>query len=251
MKKVLLTFLLSLALFLNFSCSDSEDDAAPTITGFRVIAGGSAQSSITSGSFEAGTALTFEFQVNKTDNDLKKYTVEKAVGSGSYSEIKSENISGDSKTVQYSFTVDDASANTTIKLLFTAYDEDDLTATHEYTITIVSNLYSYDVTLGAHQNTTGSFFCAIGAAGTVYTVSGAKQNSSQVDLVYYWGATNKATLCSPDDSSLDDFNETLQVNEWATKNATRMHTVTAAQYSSVNNTSDITGLYNSSSAVSL
>jgi hypothetical protein len=77
-----------------------------------------------------------------------------------------------------------------------------------------------NVTLGDQDNSTGSSFASLD--GTVYNLADAKENSDKIDFVYYYGATNKATLCAPADETAAQVynNATYGVATWATRNAT-------------------------------
>jgi len=86
--------------------------------------------------------------------------------------------------------------------------------------------------LGAQAATAGSFFNASGNdGGTIMTVSQAPNNQAQVDFAYYYGATNKATIVSPDHTWAGTNEMTwgsVKMSTWTTKNATKFFKVTGA-----------------------
>lgn len=83
--------------------------------------------------------------------------------------------------------------------------------------------------LGSYTNQTlGSFFST--STGSVYLQADAKANQTAVDFVYFYGATNLATITAPDDADAATiFNgATNGLQTWTTKNATRFKTTNLA-----------------------
>lgn len=74
----------------------------------------------------------------------------------------------------------------------------------EISLTITTQLSSGPINafsmkiLGAQSAATGSSFASID--GSVYTLAEAKANQAKVDWMYYYGATDLATLAAPDDA---------------------------------------------------
>ena len=88
------------------------------------------------------------------------------------------------------------------------------------------NAFSMKI-LGAQGSATGSSFASID--GTVYNLADAKANSAKVDLMYYYGATDLATIAAPDDDhALTIFTGTSGLQNWVTKNATKFKLITDA-----------------------
>ncbi len=79
--------------------------------------------------------------------------------------------------------------------------------------------------LGSYQSTTGSSFAS--ADGAIYSLAEAKANQSKVDWMYFYGASDLATLAAPDDThaALVFNNATNGLQTWTTKNATRFRKV--------------------------
>ncbi len=75
--------------------------------------------------------------------------------------------------------------------------------------------------LGSHDNATnGSFYASLGdQTGAVYTVTTVAGNENKVDLVYFYGSSNAATLAAPNDADANTLSA-LGLTNWTTKNAT-------------------------------
>ncbi len=74
--------------------------------------------------------------------------------------------------------------------------------------------------LGSYQSSTGSSFASVD--GTIYSLAEAKANQSKVDWMYFYGASDLATIASPNDShaALVFNNATNGLQTWTTKNNT-------------------------------
>ncbi|PID94162.1 MAG: hypothetical protein CSA95_04505 [Bacteroidetes bacterium] len=97
-----------------------------------------------------------------------------------------------------------------------------------------------DKKLGDQNNTIGSSFASLD--GTVYSLEQAKENSEKIDFVYFYGATNKATLCAPSDEAAAQVynNPNNGVATWGTRNATlfKATEVTAEQFDAIPDDND-------------
>ena len=80
--------------------------------------------------------------------------------------------------------------------------------------------------LGAQGSSTGSSFASID--GTVYKIADAKANAAKIDWLYFYGATNLATLASPNDAAAASvFNDpTNGLATWSVRNNTLFKKVT-------------------------
>ena len=75
------------------------------------------------------------------------------------------------------------------------------------------------VLMGAQASTTGSFLDA--NTGNVYTQADANDNQELIDVIYYFGSSNAATLCAPNDETVNGGAGNLALCEsWTTHNAT-------------------------------
>ena len=80
--------------------------------------------------------------------------------------------------------------------------------------------------LGSYQSATGSSFAS--ADGSIYSLAEAKANQAKVDWMYFYGASDFATIASPNDShaALVFNNATNGLQTWTTKNNTLFRKVT-------------------------
>ena len=93
-------------------------------------------------------------------------------------------------------------------------------------------LVTHAITLGAQDHATGSFCASF--EGTVWTVGELKTGNhyAEVDIVYYYGATNKWALFSPKaivDADIS-WGGLVPVANWTTKNATKFRKAAATDY---------------------
>jgi len=119
----------------------------------------------------------------------------------------------------YHYTVPQ-NATAPVDVIVTATDDKAQTTTKTVTISITgtATIKSCDnMVLGSYDNTTGSFFSS--KTCDIYTVGEAKNNQSAVDFIYFYGATNHATLAAPNDADANTIS-TFELNTWSTKNAT-------------------------------
>ena len=111
----------------------------------------------------------------------------------------------------------------------TTEDENDLEERYDFEIAVEEievtgdPIITYsDKILGSYDNTSdGSSFASID--GTVYSWTDASSNSEKIDLVYFYGATNEATIAAPDDS---DAESVFDFSNWTTQNSTKFGTTT-------------------------
>ncbi len=138
----------------------------------------------------------------------------------------------------------------TYAISFIAEDKDGKKATETITVTVKEaaiELTSFTAVLmgGQTNTTTGSFLDA--DAGKVYLTADAKTNQSKVDVVYYFGSENKATLASPNDETVNGTgtNALSLTKGWTTQNATKFNTnpgITAAEFDAMTDDSKLEGV---------
>lgn len=119
--------------------------------------------------------------------------------------------------------IQDVTEETVIKVMAT--DKKNQSSALNFTIKLNGNtITSYNnIVLGAQTNATiGSSFASFD--GTVFNLTDAKNNSAKVDVIFFYGATNMATLSAP--SNLTDLNQVFTTasapSTWATKNETKL-----------------------------
>lgn len=187
---------------------------------------------VSSGTHEPGSTINFTFKLTD-DDELKSYSITKSVD-GNVSTLESEELSGTTKSVDFSYTFSEAAGKQVI-FTITVTDSDDEAVARAYTATLASGLDSYSAKLlGAQSSSTGSFLAT--TTGTVYTIADAKTNSDKVDLVYFYGASNFATLAAPNDTDAATvYDGTNGLATWTVKNATKFKTTSM----SVQNFNDV------------
>jgi hypothetical protein len=108
----------------------------------------------------------------------------------------------------------------------TLWDKNDKSTTISFTVTTEAaapdiTVYT-DVILGSQTNNQdGSFFASLD--GTVYNQAEAKINYDKVDFLYYYGASNLATIASPDDADAATIynNAVNGLQTWTDLNSTK------------------------------
>jgi len=118
------------------------------------------------------------------------------------------------------------------KFFFKITDKEGQTKEIGFTVTTTAgaspiNTFSMKI-LGAQGSSTGSSFASID--GNVYSLANAKTNAVKIDWLYFYGATNLATLASPADvDAATVFTDpTNGLATWAIKNDTKFKKVTDA-----------------------
>lgn len=202
-----------------FFASCTKDTTPPTINFLGGAGYTSSDATIDAGSdvkigitAQSGTAKLSSFVIKATHNNVSVT-------------VYDTTFSTDTYTRDFTITIDDLGET---RLTFTVTDKDGESAETSLVITAnqVDNISSYtQKILGSYNNATiGSSFAS--ADGTVYMMADARTNSSKVDWLYFYGATNLATLAAPDDAvAATIFNGTNGLQTWTTKNATRFRLV--------------------------
>jgi len=194
MKKI--NFLLSAALVATMgifsSCSSDDTHPVPSVS---FAYGG--QTGLTSISVVSGATPTISVTV-RASAEIKSITA----ASGPSSSVST--ISGYPKTDDFvndtldilSITLPAVTAAEVLQI--TVIDKDDQTTTATLAITVgTSGSLSSEntLTLGAQDNTTGSFAASLN--GTVYKTTQVAANVSSIDVIYYYGDTYSAMLAGP------------------------------------------------------
>jgi hypothetical protein len=87
------------------------------------------------------------------------------------------------------------------------------------------------VILSDIENPNGSSFFSLDE-NKLMQLSAAVAESEKVDLIYYYGISNKATLCAPSDEEVEVFedrNNTPIINRFATRNDTKLAMVSMSE----------------------
>jgi hypothetical protein len=236
---------------LSYSCGDETTGLAPDIT-FDDGA------EITLGQGVSSVAVTGKIVAEEKLDEVTLYKVTGTSETQIGSKITSFNAGTITTTddLNYNFRIELADITEDMSLKIEAVDKAAQTASKSISIKITSapalKAEFTAVIMGAQSSTKGS--CLDANTGTVYKISGdeAKTNASLVDMLYYYGSTNQATLAAPNDGTVDgtsgDFSWT---SSWSTKNATKFGesalsygSVTAGQVNAISGLSStkVTGL---------
>ncbi len=93
-----------------------------------------------------------------------------------------------------------------------------------------------NIKFGSWNDADGSFFASTegGAPYTVGQTATIPGNQAKIDFLYFYGATNKNTIASPDDADANTIND-LKLNLWTNKNQTRFNAsnLTVAQFNAI------------------
>jgi len=208
------------------SCSKNSDTAQPPTIHFLAGAGLiSADATVKSGaaisfgiSATAATGKLNHFLVQRTFNGKVSTAYDSTFSTASYSVTISGNAAGSPGTESWLFTITDNNGNSAaVSVIITttaAITYGDVTS---YTNTI----------LGSYNSTVGSSFAS--SNGTVYSLADAKANPTIIDWLYYYGATNYATIAAPDDADANTvFIGVNGLSTWSHRNATVFKKVTDA-----------------------
>ncbi len=130
--------------------------------------------------------------------------------------------------------IQDVTEETGIKVMAT--DKKNQTSALNFTIKVNgASISSYNnITLGAQTNATiGSSFASLN--GLVYNLTDAKTNSDKIDVVFFYGTTNLATLSAPSNSTLLDqvFTTASKPSTWTVQNGTKLEKRNALDFTTI------------------
>lgn len=238
MKKLALfvMFAITGSLFLA-SCSGGDDDTAekpkPTVT-WKTTAG----FKFADGTETAGNNISFGILATPSSGEkITRVVINLSVNGGANA------ILFDSTLKENSFNQDwidvklGELAGAKSKFTVTVTQSNDQTASSTFTITASSPARNTQVTanivLGAQATNTGSFFNPKQGSSGVMTIAAAAADQANTHVVYYMGATNKATFSAPNDAQITGVFSSM--SNWKTRNATvfKKTTMTAAQFDAI------------------
>ena len=183
---------------------------------------------------EPGGVLAFSWLATKGDANLVSFSVER--DNVTLAGYPDEDIDND--TYQATVQLEAPQNEGAYVYEFIVIDNDDLSASKSFTITVEQSggaINSWTSTLGAHQATEGSSFASI--TGEVYQMADAKTNSALIDFLYYYGASNLATIAAPDDATAATVfnNANTGLDTWSTNNSTKFKStsLTAAEFDAI------------------
>lgn len=250
MKKFNLLLLLvvtTLGLTTITSCSSSsEENALPTIS-FN-----------TEGVYEDVTGLALDapilFKMNldqsiDTKKNIKTLTV-KSISNNTINVDTLINVNKDNSLVSLNFYAS-STYETAEKFTFTIEDNAGVIVTKDITVTTMAadtvviepagTISSFTATLlGAQSNATqGSFLDA--HTGTVHLTSSAYTNAADIDLIYFYGNTQLASLVAPSNDFVNGGGTNLSLAVgMTTQNATvlALSTITATEFDAMSDAAD-------------
>ena len=149
----------------------------------------------------------------------------------------------------YDYTLVESQVGSSVVVEIEAVDEVNQVGTATFTITTQAAAINEYTTLlfGAQGNAEPGFYDAL--TNTQYTYANASANSSDVDLAYYWGATNNSTLAAMDDAGLNAVYTAVGLpieGNFATRNSTRFAatTLTAGDFTAITNEVQLLNSFN-------
>lgn len=240
---VLISFTLAVSGFFT-SCTDDTDTSfdKPTID---VVLDGTA----VTGTVEKteGTAVTFEikFTMGAAEDKLSKIRITSEISSKTFTIIDSTLDAGlfNGGDKDFVYTYKTSVGSSAEKLSF--YTEDTKSRTQEVVITVtpkaivaVGGFVTREIILmGAQDNATYGSSYSIDLNKALNLLS-AKDASSSVDFMYYYGNSNKATLGSPSSTDVQSVFSAARypntnVAGWATKNTTSFADATGTDFANV------------------
>lgn len=226
------------------SCKkDEETGPAPTISFSNYPTGAYEIDFATLGV----TTFDLSFVVSVTaEEEISTFTAKKKIGSSTTNLTAPADFEGKtSYTYNYLGTFLETDTYP-VFLIFTVTDKADQTTEHTFTVTKIITgtpigaINSYTgVTLGAQNATTGAFWAS--ASNSVYMLSSAAANCINVDICYFYGATNQATLGAPTNTNVQTVFSS--VASWTTKNNTIfIKNPGGFTFAGIDATTDISGL---------
>ena len=227
--------------------NDTEPEEAPTI---EFIGGGNFTS--TDKIVAPGDQVTSKVvaKSGQTGTNLERFTITVSMnGATPTTAFDTTDLSGESFEKEFSFFTSGLSGSSE-KWTYTIEDNRGRKTSTSYTITTSGsagtgtvNTFSTEL-LGSYQNSNPGFYAT--TTGTRYFRNTAVNNQAAIDFVYFYGATNEATLAAPNDPDANSISD-LKLNTWSTKNATVFKTtlLTAGAFDAITNSGDITTAYNS------
>lgn len=224
-----------------FSACDKDDDVVTDPPGIAFLGGETptgeerVDQDVT---LEVNTPFVFGISCDQTsDNKLRQVKIVRNYENVSSYTILDTSINASSFTIQYQvFSYPTVGME---DFTCTVWDSEDLNSTISFTVTTTpepSNITTYaDKILGAQGSTTGSSFAS--SDGNVYSLADAKANASEIDWLYYYGASNLATIAAPDDpDAATVFNNAQNgLQTWSVLNNTmfKLTTLSSADFNAI------------------
>jgi hypothetical protein len=219
------------------SCGEEEASAPPVITIDQASPVTASAGSVT---------LTGEIVAEGKLDQVKLFIVtgdaETQYGSA-YTSFKAGDITTtDDMNYIFRFDVDGLTESCSVKI--EATDKENQTSSKSVQVTVATGAAIDEFTailMGAQGSTTGSALDV--HTGTVYKL--AEATAANIDILYYYGSTNKATLVAPNDATVNggsgDFSWTAG---WGTQNPTKfgMSSLSASAFDAMDDDTELAAI---------
>jgi hypothetical protein len=186
---------------------------------------------------EEGSAITFNIRFTMGADKLKEVHLKSTISGKSYPildsvELDKGILNKGEEYIDFVYPTNVGVSEETFS--FTTKDTKDRSGS--FTLTIkpktkqsAGEFITKAITLlgGQNNETEGSFYSV--ALGKVLTIGAAKGQPGDVDFAYFYGSTNKATICAPSDTDGQTISYgKVKMSSWTTKNATKFAVVSSA-----------------------
>jgi hypothetical protein len=189
-----------------------------------------------------GDTVTYQMLIN-SDTELKTASMVVKFNSTVVASKDSTFPAGlEAAIINYGFIVPETMADgSVLSATFTAANTEQTVVSRTINIVIPpGEIFTYTAVIMAdlENPNVSSFYSA--EDNKLMNINAAIAASAEVDLIYYYGATNKATLCAPADLAVEAFDDSHGdpiVLKFATRNNTKLSlvTMTAAEFTAVAN----------------
>jgi hypothetical protein len=184
------------------------------------------------------------YSISITDNNtLKDVVISETQGGGTEAQLASYSLTGKSYSFNYAYHVP-VGFTGDIKIKFLV---DDASNTNSVTATVTVGATGIDynsysaVLLGSFGDPVGSFYGS--SNNVVYTKGPAASNATLVDMIFFYGSSNKYSLAAPSDAVFTSSITSLGVSGWSHRNVTNFKMTTLADFSAVTKGADIATAY--------
>lgn len=234
MKKLRFLFAILFMATVPFITSCTEDETATPPTIMLNAAPGYTATDVT---VPVNTELKIGVIANATTSKLSNLKIIQTI-SGSSSTIKDTTFTSDSFNQNFTITASPVAGSVTLTFKITAADGE--MAQASLTITTTSapiNTYTAVLMGGQENPNLGSFYST--AADSVMKLAAARLNSEKIDLVYYYGATNKASIVAVSDNQLAGVPSFVECSTWTTRNETKFKLTSGIDWATITDESGI------------
>lgn len=191
-----------------------------------------------------GDVISFDVSI-VADAKIKELEILKGA---SKFETVTDFLNKTSDVYSFEYTVVEEDAGQTLDFAFIVTDNKDNEEQENYVVDIADaagDIVEQTAKILADlKNSSGGSFYSIGDA-KVMSFTEAKASSGKVDLVYYYGSSNKAVICAPNDTDAEvflDANDNAMLPQLSPRNATKLAetTISATAFAAATDDSIIT-----------